>query len=639
MKKMHWLTHLFALSALFLLIPGFARAQDQDQDQPQAADPPTRVARLSFTQGSVSYQVSGDQDWVDANPNRPLTTGDNLWADKDSRAEIHVGSNAVRLSSETGISILNLDDRTVQLQLPQGVIEVHVRRLAPGDAFEIDTANVAFTVQQAGEYRIETNADGNSTSIVIREGAGEATGGGESYDLGAGQQYVFNGTDQLSYDAMPAPGYDAFEDWCQQRDQRENNSQSAQYVSRDIDGYYDLDGYGTWQNDPDYGAVWVPSGVAVGWAPYRYGHWVWIAPWGWTWVEDEPWGFAPFHYGRWAYVRGYWGWVPGPVVVRPVYSPAMVAFVGGGGFGVSVAFGGGFTGVGWFPLGPRDVWVPAYRCSPHYFQTVNVTNTRIINVTQVTNVYNITRVQNYDVTRLNYTYAHNNVAVTAVSRETFVGARPVGREAVRLNEQQITTARVTESGAIQPARTSYVSSDARVAHTAPQVPFSSRPVTARLTPATPVNRPQVYTNESREFSSEPKPRQTEDVRTNNPPHLNEPQPQPHPNEPSQQAQQERSFNNPQPHENVRSQDRVNPPNQPAAGTRQNQPDVRYTPPVKARDSMYDVHPPLNQPHENTAPHENAPKGGSGGGNGGGGGGGSHGGGGGGGGSSSNSHPH
>ncbi len=204
---------------------------------------------------------------------------------------------------------------------------------------------------------------------MVREGAGEVTGGGESWDLGSRPaiHIQWHRSDSRTTRAH-APGFDDFEDWCQSRDQRENGAVSAKYVSRDVDGYYDLDDYGSWQSDSDYGEIWVPSGVAVGWSPYQVGHWVFIEPWGWTWVDSEPWGWAPFHYGRWAYVGDHWGWVPGPIVVRPVYAPAVVGFVGGGGFGFSVAFGGGVSGVGWFPLGPRDVFVPGYHCSPRYFQ-------------------------------------------------------------------------------------------------------------------------------------------------------------------------------------------------------------------------------------------------------------------------------
>ena len=237
LKGTHSMRKALSLFLMFLFVAGaFLAAPKKTAAQD---DPPSRVARLNFIQGSVSFEASGTQEWVDANPSRPLTTGDNLWVDKDSLGEVHVGSLAIRMASETGISFLNLDDRTVQIQLAQGTIEVHLRRYEPGNAVEIDTPNLAFTLTNAGEYRIETDPNGDSTLIIVREGGGQVTGGGESYDLGPGQQYTFGGTDQLSYDAQPAPGFDDFESWCQQRDQRENRSASAQYVSRDIDGYYD----------------------------------------------------------------------------------------------------------------------------------------------------------------------------------------------------------------------------------------------------------------------------------------------------------------------------------------------------------------------------------------------------------------
>ena len=158
------------------------------------------------------------------------------------------------------------------------------------------------------------------------------------------------------------------------------------YVSPDVVGYQDLDDYGVWYSDSNYGYIWVPR-VTRGWAPYQDGHWAWISPWGWTWVDEAPWGYAPFHYGRWVYARNRWGWVPGPIAVRPVYAPALVAFIGGPRFSVSVALGGGGGHVGWFPLGPREVYVPAYRTSREYVNRVNVSNTTVTNIT-ITNVYN-----------------------------------------------------------------------------------------------------------------------------------------------------------------------------------------------------------------------------------------------------------
>lgn len=588
-------TFLLFVFGLISAFPNSATAQD---------DPPGRVARLNYIQGSVSYQVSGDQNWVQADPNRPLTTGDNLWADKDSRGEVHIGSTAIRLSSETGISFLTLDDRTTQIQLAQGTIEVHLRILASGDAFEIDTPNLALTLTRPGEYRIETDPNGSSTVIVVREGEGEVTGGGESWDLRPNQQYTFTGTDQLTYDASAEPAFDDFEDWCQSRDQRENNAVSAKYVSRDIDGYYDLDDYGAWESDSDYGEIWVPSGVAVGWVPYYMGHWVFVEPWGWTWVDEEPWGWAPFHYGRWYYVHNHWGWVPGPIVVRPVYAPAVVGFVGGGGFSFGVAFGGGFSGVAWFPLGPRDVYVPGYHCSPRYFQTINVTNTRVVNVTQVTNVYN-TAVINRDVTHVNYTYANNERAITAVSRDTFVNARPIAREAVHINADQIRNARVVDTAPIAPTRASYVSATARVATAKPAYSFAQRPVVARLNPAVAVQRrTPVYTNDSRPFNQEQNARVNNNVQpntrvSNNNPPANNQQPSNNGFRPFQPPAG--SNNRPTTQSN-----NGNASNQAQSRQYEDRPAMKYAPPVKAHDEMYDVHPPLNQKQTQPQPKHTEP---------------------------------
>jgi FecR protein len=471
---------LVLIVALLVSLGGAAMAQDQ-------ADPPGRVARLNYIEGSVSFQPAGTNDWLDANPNRPLTTGDNLWADDQSRGELHIGATTLHISSQTGISFLNLNDQATQIQLAQGVISVHVRELYPDEAFEIDTPNLAFSVLRPGDYRISVDPNGNSTVVDVRGGSGEVTGGGQAFNLNPGEEYAFSGTDQLSYDAEDLPGPDDFDTWCLQRDQREDRSASARYVSRDVTGYEDLDNYGSWSQDPQYGAVWIPSSVPDGWAPYHYGHWAYISPWGWTWVEDEPWGFAPFHYGRWAVVGGGWAWVPGPVAVvvvgrpapRPVYAPALVGFVGGGGFGVALAIGGG-AGVAWFPLGPRDVWVPAYRCSPRYVQQVNITNTRVVNVTQVTNVYNNVYI-NHTVVN-NYTYQTNVRAVTAVDRETFVSGRPVAQARVQITQEQIQHPQVTDRTAFQPTHASVVGFN-KAARNAPPAALANRPIVTKMAPA------------------------------------------------------------------------------------------------------------------------------------------------------------
>ncbi len=219
----------------------------------------------------------------------------------------------IRMNAGTGVSVLNLDDRIAQLQLTQGTLNVRVRRLEPDQVFEVDTPNLAFTLRQPGEYRIEVDPDGNATTIVVRKGQGEVYGEGAAYVIDSRQPYRFTGTGLREYEYVDAPRFDEFDRWSSDRDRSYDTSVSARYVSPDVVGYQDLDANGTWRVDATYGNVWFPNRVAADWAPYRDGHWAWVDPWGWTWVDDAPWGFAVSHYGRWTNLRGTWGWVPGPV--------------------------------------------------------------------------------------------------------------------------------------------------------------------------------------------------------------------------------------------------------------------------------------------------------------------------------------
>jgi hypothetical protein len=471
-KMAGWTTVLLGIVLLTTTSPRRAAAQDQ-------YDPPGRVARLGYMEGSVSFQPAGESDWVQAVPNRPMTTGDKLWADRDSRAEVQLGSAAIRLAANTGFSFLNLDDRTVQIQLTSGSLNIRVRRLNRDDIFEIDTPNQAFSVFQPGRYRVEASEDGNYTVVSVREGEGESTGNGQTFTLHAGQKGTFSGTDTLNAEVVNIAGQDQFDNWSYERDQRYERSRSAQYLSHDVVGYEDLDDNGDWRDDSNYGHVWFPNRVSTGWAPYREGHWDWVAPWGWTWVDDSSWGYAPFHYGRWVTIGGRWGWVAGPVEVVPVYAPALVVFIGAGG-----GFGGN---VGWFPLGPREVYVPSYSVSREYVNRVNISNTTV-NTTTITNVYNTTIV-NKTTNITNVTYVNRNVAgaVTAVPQRAFVSAQPVARAAVAVNAREVASAPVTARAAVAPSRESVLGLHANSAGqvTAPPAAVASRQVIAKATPPPP----------------------------------------------------------------------------------------------------------------------------------------------------------
>ncbi|WP_423194131.1 DUF6600 domain-containing protein [Cupriavidus sp. H18C2] len=373
-----------------------------------AADPPSRIATVTDMAGGLSFAPAGSDEWAPVGLNRPMTTGDRLWVDPGGRAELHAGTTAVRLGGGTAATILNLDERATQVKLTQGTLQLRVRALPPDQQVEVDTPNLAFVPREPGDYRIDVSPDGTTTLVTMRHGSAVLYGDTRAIELTRGQRMRFAGTDLADAGPGNYPGPDSFDQWTAARDAREDASPSARYVPADMTGYTALDDYGDWQQDPGYGAVWFPRTVAAGWAPYSAGHWAWVAPWGWTWIDDAPWGFAPSHYGRWAYFGNRWGWVPGPVAVRPCYAPAVVGFIGG----TSIRIGGG-PGVAWYPLGPRDVYRPVYRASPRYI-------TRINNIT-----VNNTWMRGGDRDR----WVNRNVpgAITGMPSRNFVEGRPVPR--------------------------------------------------------------------------------------------------------------------------------------------------------------------------------------------------------------------
>lgn len=444
----------------------------------QDHDPPSRVARLAYAEGSVSFQPSGTDDWAAAPINRPLTTGDKVWSDRNSRVELQLDGSLVRLSSETSMALLNLDNHVTQIQLSSGTLIVHVRRLDDDETYEIDTPNLAFSPLRPGVYRLMVDGSGNTTVISVRSGQGEVTGGGSAYTLGSNQSEAFSGSDQLLADRQNGyPGDDSFDDWSFGRDARADHSESARYVSPDVVGYEDLDEQGDWMQTSDYGEVWIPRGVEAGWAPYHDGHWAYVAPWGYTWVDDQSWGFAPFHYGRWVSWRGSWGWVPCPPrvegveYVRPVYAPALVAWVGVG------------AGVAWFALGPREVYVPSYPVSRGYVDRINISNTRV-NTTVINNIYNTTIVNNKTVNVTNVNYINRSVpgAVAATTTRAFTSAQPVARNFLRFDQRNLEQSRVNpRAPAVVPSRQAVLGSG-RSGGVSPPAPVQSRVAVARLAP-------------------------------------------------------------------------------------------------------------------------------------------------------------
>lgn len=412
-----WLAALIGLAAAH-----YVRAQEP------VVDPPGRVARLSLKDGEVSLAPAGTEEWADGVVNRPITSGDRVWVDKDGRAELQIGTASVHLDRSTGFEFIELDDDVMQMSLTEGVATIRVRTLGDRESVQMETPNATVHFLHPGDYTVQVDPATDRTIVRTRNGEAEVTGASKTFRVRADEEGTFTGLDGLTANIGRLPQRTAFESWANDLDRRGDTSESARYVSREVVGYEDLDGQGEWSDEPEYGHVWRPMYVASDWAPYRYGRWGWVSPWGWTWIDDARWGFAPFHYGRWAFVRHRWCWVPGPRTLRPYYAPALVGWIGGPSVGVSVGFG---SGVGWFPLAPHEVYVPWYRHTPRYVRHVNVSNTIIVNNINVTNVYGRRG------SRPGYLNASVANAVTAVHRDTFIGGRQVGGQRVQVNDREL----------------------------------------------------------------------------------------------------------------------------------------------------------------------------------------------------------
>jgi hypothetical protein len=359
--------------------------------------------RLSFADGEVSFWRPGAPDWAPAQVNTPLAPGDELYAGDASNLELQIGPRAfVRTGALTQLSLQNQEPDFLQFTVTTGHLSLDLRGVTAGHSIEVDTPNAAFTIERTGYYRVDV--DESTTTFIARRGgrAAMTPGGGEPTSLAPSEEVVVTGTDAPTVETYVAPELDNWDHWNYDRTDHLIEALSARYVPAGVYGADALDHYGSWRVVSSYGPVWVPEGVAATWTPYSTGRWIWDPYYGWTWIDEAPWGWAPYHYGRWVYVDDYWAWAPGPVVVAPVYAPALVAFFGGGGLGAQVGIG--VPPIGWVALGWGEPCVPWWGPAG-FIGSVwwggwggpRVVNNVVINRTTIVNARNINVYRNVDV--------------------------------------------------------------------------------------------------------------------------------------------------------------------------------------------------------------------------------------------------
>jgi len=416
------------LAMLAAVMLGPARVPAQDPPAPEQATEAT-PARVSYINGQVSFWRPGAQEWAEARVNTPLSPGDLLYTGQDGSVEVQFGPRAfVRAGNGTQLGLDNQEPDFVQFRITSGHAALDVRELAAGNTVEMATPNAAFTVERAGYYHVDLQED-SATFRSHRGGSATITpAGGTATPLATNQQIVVTGTETPRVDAGPAPQLTAWDRWNYQRTAYLLQPSLTQHVSASMYGTEALAQHGAWRTEESYGSVWVPTAVAPGWVPYSTGRWIWDPRFGWTWLDDAPWGWAPYHYGRWVFVRNYWAWAPGPVVVRPVYAPALVVFLGG-----PVAVTVGVRPLHWAPLGWGEPIIPWWGrpgfvgvASWHGWGGPRVVNNVVINRTTNVQVTNITVYKNVHV--------HNAVVATPADRFGHGAVRPTRVDDARVRE-------------------------------------------------------------------------------------------------------------------------------------------------------------------------------------------------------------
>jgi hypothetical protein len=409
-------------------------AHAQNEPTAPAPDAPARVGRISLLSGPVTLTDFAADEESDASLNWPLTSQQRLTTGRLGRAEVRIGSTSLRLDGDSVLDFNRIDDEVIQVTLQHGSAALRVKNREQLREIDFLTPRERVILEDVGRYRIDVDRTAGVSAITVNVGSARVVSGRTNFVVQSGQRGEATAEPIAGFQLVtPAP--DVFDDWVATRDRRDDSLQSTRYVSPETTGVESLDDHGEWRTVDSYGAVWFPAGVATGWAPYRYGHWAYVRPWGWTWIDDASWGFTPFHYGRWVNVHNVWGWVPGAYVARPCYAPALVAWYGTPGVSVSVGIGGA---VGWFPLGPGEVFFPGYRYSRRYINSVNYGH-----VTNITNITVINPPPNYRYRQPNFsTWAPGDALVRRTPINRVVQSAP--NEWAKLPTVQHPPVKVTE---------------------------------------------------------------------------------------------------------------------------------------------------------------------------------------------------
>lgn len=387
------------------------------------ADPPGRVGRISLANEGTQLRIGDAVSTGGAALNWPLTTGALIETTGEARAEARIGSTILRIDGGTSLEFVELSDERIWIRLNRGSVALRIQNPEHAAELALDTPQGRLRVETPGSYRVDVV--GGTTAFSVYLGAAYIEDAGLM--VRSGERILLTGGTDRNY-LLGNAANDAFRQWNFNRDQLAARG-GKQYISPEMTGHEELERHGNWQETSEYGPAWFPQGMPPGWAPYRQGRWAWVSPWGWTWIDHAPWGFAPFHYGRWALIGSNWAWIPGAYVARPAYAPALIVWLGQPGRSASFSFGSA-PAIGWFPLGPREIYYPHYRSSLRHVRNINVTH-----VSNVSRIVSVTSPQGHD----RHIHRGRHEAMTVVPERTVMSGAPVGRSTTLQDERALAT--------------------------------------------------------------------------------------------------------------------------------------------------------------------------------------------------------
>ena len=289
--------------------------------------PPTRAARLSYLEGTVTVEQAANVTGEAAQPNMPLAQGQRIKTGDNGQAEVEFeDGSVVRLTPNTTLSLdsLSIDSNgnyRTQASILYGLAYAELRAAAKF-VYRLNAGGDALSPVENATIRI--NLDEPPAAIAVLDGrirverAASSNGEGYHTDLRSGETLRADAADGGRYFLTQEIALESWDKWNEARDQAAADEAATRTEARNSYagdqgyGWSDLDASGSWYNLPGQGQVWQPNvATGAGWDPYGYGSWVWVPGRGYVWASSYGWGWTPYRCGSWSYWGNFgWGWSP-----------------------------------------------------------------------------------------------------------------------------------------------------------------------------------------------------------------------------------------------------------------------------------------------------------------------------------------